>query len=107
MSGQDEKFEIIDEAKVKYQRLQSLLKRANVNELPIALAAAIADYQKQGSISQSLDFLAALRGNYGQIDVPADLRPELERIVNWSEWNKFISEKDQARRSADYIHLRR
>jgi len=107
MSGSDDKFEIIEEARVKYVRLGKLFERMKEKpNLPEELAQAISDYERQGAISNSMKFIGVLSREYPQLNVPESLKGELQRIATWSEWQEFdASPEVKAQLSADRIHL--
>lgn len=108
MSGSDDKFDLMEEARVKYERLSKLLRRSAEIKvaLPLELEGVMRNFSKSGNISNSLDFMNALSGCYSQIELPEKLKPELQRIVNWSEYSDFnANDEEKAQLSADYIHL--
>ena len=87
MSGQDDKMQIIDIAEIKYVALIKLLKKAGNPLLPQDLEYAMSEYEKIPRLRTSplwrlsLDFDYALEENWGQIDVPPELRSKLELIA--------------------------
>jgi len=107
MSGSDDKFALLDEASIKYGRLNRLFERLGKKpDLPKELAQAISEYEKQGAISNSINFIGALSKDYDKIAVQDSLKGELQRIATWSEWKEFAaSPEDKAQLSADRIHL--
>ncbi|MFH0701615.1 MAG: hypothetical protein V2A62_04210 [Candidatus Woesearchaeota archaeon] len=108
MSGQEDKFATMNEARVKYGRFSKLLQRLPQGTvLPSELEEAMEQFTKSENIGNSFSFLGALSKCYEQIELPEELKPELQRIVNWSEWAEFdASDEVKAQLSADYIHLR-
>jgi hypothetical protein len=108
MSGSDDKFALMEEARVKYERLGKLLRRSTQEKvvLPSELEGAMRKFGESGNISNSLGFMNALSGCYRQIELPENMKPELQRIVNWNEYFEFdASEEEKAQLSADRIHL--
>ncbi len=92
MSGQDEKFDIIDRAERKYAALKKILQSGGNPALPKGLAAAIEKYEKMGAVSNSMEFEEALKKSWKRISVSSDLRPKLERIAN--EKGPYLVEAD-------------
>jgi len=104
MSGQDEKLDIIDRARRKYEALTNLLQRGNNPSLPKELAKVIGDYKILGAVINSIDFEDALKKYWKGISVPSDLRSKLELIANergpslfeedffgyWERWNESL-----------------
>jgi hypothetical protein len=107
MSGSEEKFDFIEEARVKYGRLNKLFRRMREKPtLPSELATALKDYEQQGAVSNSIKFIDALRKSYSEVRAPEEFKAELQRIATWSRWSDFdASEEEKAQLSADRIHL--
>jgi len=106
MSGQDGKFQLMDEASEKYKRLKSLLVRAGNPELPSELGIIMDQFGGRGPIRTSLDFSDSLKRYCDKIAVLDSLKPELERIANYWE-GQYTTANDEAKAqlSADRIHL--
>jgi len=105
MSGQDDKFGLMDEAEVQYKRLGSLLARAGNPELPADLKSAMDEFNGRGNISTSMSFSNALRKQWDKIGIADSLKPELGRIAKFNESLTGYSEEAKAQLSADRIHL--
>lgn len=106
MSGSDEKFEIIEEARVKYGRLNDLLGRLPTPPaIPSELKVAMENYREQGAVYNSMELINKLSEYAAQIELPSVMREELQRIVDWNEYFEFNANPEvKAQPSADYIH---
>ena len=88
MSGQDEKIGIIDTAKQQYNALMQVLRGVNPGDpyslLPTELEEALRRYEQLGAINNSMNFRDVLKECWREIDVPRNLKPDLEKIANRS-----------------------
>lgn len=83
MSGQDDKFVILDRAKAKYTALKKLMECELALPLPEPLRQAIAEYEKMGAVYNSSVFENALEKYWREITASDKIKSELEVIVNY------------------------
>lgn len=85
MSGQDEKWAIIDAAKDQYRSLMALLVKVSSSDpyslLPAELEEAVRKYEKGCGVMASIDFRDALEQYWEQVKLPNKLMSKLEKIA--------------------------